>query len=77
MANFVGQSAAVNAAKSEDLPPPLSVGKPEQHTTFEEQGVKMEAKHMEELRKLAREQDKQRRLGSANMDMWRNLLDCA
>ena len=74
---FLGAAANVNTNASEQLPPPPQSGQPEKPTTFADQGVKLEPNIWEDLSKLARERDEQRRLGNATMDQWRDLLDRA
>ena len=58
VADFLGSAPSANQAGLENLPPPPPPSKePAPPTTFSAEGVKLDAKHQEDLRKLAVERD--------------------
>ncbi len=78
VAKFMPKSASVNAAAGKPFaPPPAATGEPA--VTFDQVGVKLDAKHKRELSALAKERDQQRAAGhlAISIDAWRGLLDCA
>ncbi len=65
VAEFLAKTPSANAAGGWLPPPPPPAGSAVVQTTFEQEGVKLDAKNMEELRRLAVERDEQRRTGTA------------
>ena len=82
VANFISATTTVAAQQTSETLPPPPPRRPnpaaEPPTTFEAEGVRLEAQQLKDLRQLAKERDAQRAQGEATtLDQWRALLERA